>query len=126
MSSKLRRQLIRLDPGGIQVKSRIRTGDVAVFITEERALKVHTKHTSSVESIPLVAGGSQWESAHLFKVGRSQENAYCLTNKPLRVQGDWRSGCAFYRCMISPCCPVQQNSTCGRPLELSKPNMHYM
>ncbi len=58
MSSNLRPQLIRLDPGGRRVKSRIRTGDVAVFITEERALKVHTKHTSSVESISLVAGGA--------------------------------------------------------------------
>ncbi len=77
MSSNLRRQLMRLNPGGRRVKSRIRTGNVAAFIPEESALKVHTKHAGSVESIPLVAGegggvGSQWESAQLFKVDRSR------------------------------------------------------
>ncbi len=57
--------LIRLDPGGRRVKSRVRTGNVTAFIPENSAYK----HASSVRLMPLVDGGSQWESAQLFKVG---------------------------------------------------------
>ncbi len=53
--------MIRLDPGGRRVKSRIRAGNVAAFIAEQSAYKMDTKHASGVESISLVAGGSQWE-----------------------------------------------------------------
>ncbi len=58
--------MIRLDHGGRRVKSRIRTGNVAAFIPENSAYN----HAISVESISSVAGGSQWERAQQFKVGR--------------------------------------------------------
>ncbi len=59
--------LIRLDQGGRRVKSRVRTGNVTAFIPENSTYK----HASSVGLLSLVDGGSQWESAQLFKVGRS-------------------------------------------------------
>ncbi len=39
MIRHLRRQLMRLDPGGRRVKSRIRTGNVVAFIAEEKRIK---------------------------------------------------------------------------------------
>ncbi len=66
-----RRWLIRLDLGGRRTKDQTRAERIAPFITEEGAWKRTYKHASSVGLMSLVAGRSQWESTHLFAVGRS-------------------------------------------------------
>ncbi len=64
--------VIRFDSGGRQVKSQLREQSVAACIKENSTLNGAYKHVSSVGFMSLVAGGSQWESAQPFKVGRSR------------------------------------------------------
>ncbi len=59
---------MRLGPKGRQVKDRFRAGNAAAFTTKGSA---HKKCMQTREHLGVNIIGSQWESAQLFKVGRS-------------------------------------------------------
>ncbi len=59
-----------LDPKEREVKGQIKAERISAYIAEKSVLKSANKHASSVGLMSLVGGGSQWESAQLFKVRR--------------------------------------------------------
>ncbi len=77
---------MRFDPGKRQVKRR----KPQILHAEKSALKSACKRARSVGVMLLVAGGSQWEKAQLFKVVVSSNARVRIIDQVTRIASSWK------------------------------------
>ncbi len=77
---------MRFDPGKRHVKRR----KPLILHAEKSALKSACKRARSVGVMLLVAGGSQWEKAQLFKVGVSSNARVRIIDQATRIASSWK------------------------------------